>query len=128
MARAYASEAQPSRLRAARSSARGNPAAVSRHASAAARVRWDRLARLAMLFVLGALLYLYLSAGMRMLSTWSQAHRGGAAVAAMTREHALLLRQHELLGRQGTLEAEARRLGMTKRNEQPYIVSGLPNN
>jgi hypothetical protein len=95
---------------------------------AAARVRWDRLARLAMLCVLGALLYLYLSAGIHVLSTWSQDRHDSAAVSAMQREHATLVRQHEALGRQGTLEAEARRLGMMKKDEQPYIVSGLPNN
>ncbi len=32
------------------------------------RVRWDRLGRMAMLCVLGALLYLYLSAGISLLS------------------------------------------------------------
>ena len=46
----------------------------------------------------------------------------------MERENKLLVRQHEALGRQATLEAEARRLGMMKKGEQPYIVSGLPNN
>jgi hypothetical protein len=91
-------------------------------------VRWDRLGRLVMLFVLAALLYLYLSAGIRMFSTWGQARRDSAAVAAMEREHAMLVRQHEALGRQGTVEAEARRLGMMRKGEQPYVVSGLPSN
>jgi hypothetical protein len=91
-------------------------------------VRWDRLGRLAMLFVLGALLYLYLSAGIHMLSSWGQARGDSSAVRAMEREHGILVRQHEALARQGTLEAEARRLGMMKNGEQPYIVSGLPNN
>ena len=91
-------------------------------------MRWDRLGRLAMLFVLAALLYLYLSAGIRMFSTWGQARRDSAAVTAMEREHAMLVRQHEALGRQGTVEAEARRLGMMRKGEQPYVVSGLPSN
>ena len=93
-----------------------------------ARVRWDRLGRVAMLFLLGALLYLYLSAGIQMLSTWSQARSDSAAVVRMERENRVLVRQHEALGRQATLEAEARGLGMMKKGEQPYIVSGLPNN
>jgi hypothetical protein len=91
-------------------------------------VRWDRLGRVAMLFVLAALFYLYLSAGIHMLSTWRQARSDSAAVVAMERENKLLVRQHETLGRQTTLEAEARGLGMMKQGEQPYIVSGLPNN
>jgi hypothetical protein len=93
-----------------------------------ARVRWDRLGRVAMMFVLAALFYLYLSAGIHMLSTWRQARSDSAAVVRMERENKLLVRQHETLGRRGTLEAEARRLGMMKQGEQPYIVSGLPNN
>jgi hypothetical protein len=81
-----------------------------------------------MLCVLAALVYLYLSAGIHMLSTWRQAHRDRAVVAALTLEHEHLLRQHATLGGQATLEAEARQLGMMKKGEQPYVVSGLPNN
>ena len=50
--------------------ARGRRALPRRHG---ARVRWDRLGRIAMLCVLGALLYLYLSAGISLLSTWKEA-------------------------------------------------------
>jgi hypothetical protein len=93
-----------------------------------APVRWERLGRLAMLCVLGALLYLYLSAGIRMFSTWRQAHSDSAAVVAMEREHEKLVLQHQALGRSGTVEAEARRLGMMNKGEQQYVISGLPNN
>jgi hypothetical protein len=81
-----------------------------------------------MVLVGAALAYLYLSAGIHMLSTWRQARRDGATVAAMERENRQLGRQHEVLGRQGTIEVEARGLGMMKRGEQSYIVGGLPNN
>jgi hypothetical protein len=83
---------------------------------------------MAMLCVLVALVYLYLGAGIHMLSTWRQSHRDSAAVVTMEHEHRLLVRQHDKLTRQATLEAEARQLGMMKRGEQPYVVSGLPNN
>lgn len=92
------------------------------------RVRWDRLGRAAMLCVLAALVYLYLSAGVHMLSTWRQAHRDRAVVAGLSLEHARLVRQRQALSKQSTLEAEARQLGMMKKGEQPYVVSGLPNN
>jgi cell division protein FtsB len=81
-----------------------------------------------MLFVAAALLYLYLSAGIHMLSTWSQSRHDSATVAAMERENVVLKRQHEVLGRRGTLEEEARQLGMIKQGEKSYIVSGLPGN
>jgi len=92
-----------------------------------ARVRWDRLGRVAMLGVLVALLYLYGSAGVHMLSTWRQSRRDDAAVASMQREHSALIRQREALMRAGTLETEARQLGMIKSGEQPYLISGLPD-
>lgn len=121
-----ASGAAPLRSRSPRR-ARPRERARARGAPALA-VRWDRLGRLALLFVLGALLYLYLSAGIHMFSKWGQARRDGAAVAHLKREHALLLRQHEALGKQATLEAEARQLGMIKPGEQPFIATGLPSN
>jgi len=92
----------------------------------AAGVRWDRLGRVAMLGLLVALLYLYLSAGIRMFSTWSEAHRNSAAVASLQREHEALVRAHASLARQATVEAQARKLGMVRPGEQPYIISGLP--
>jgi hypothetical protein len=93
-----------------------------------ARVQWDRLGRLAMLCVLMALVYLYVSAGLHMLSTWRQSSHDSAAVASMEREHRLLVHQHEALSAPGTLEAEARQLGMMRKGEQPYVISGLPDN
>lgn len=92
------------------------------------RVRWDRLGRVAMLCVLAALAYLYASAGVHMLSTWREARHESAAVAALEREHRQLLRRRRALTAAGTLETEARRLGMMRSGEQPYVISGLPRN
>jgi hypothetical protein len=91
-------------------------------------VRWDRLGRIAMLCVLAALLYLYLSAGIRVFSTWRQSSHDRATVAGLEHEHRSLLRAHETLSQPATLEAEARQLGMMKAGEQPYVLSGLPKN
>jgi cell division protein FtsB len=91
-------------------------------------VRWDRLGRAAMVCVLGALVYLYLSAGVHMFSTVRQSHRDSAIVSHLRQEHELLLSQHEKLAKQATLEEEARKLGMMKKGEQPYMVGPLPNN
>jgi hypothetical protein len=94
----------------------------------APRVRWGRIGRTAMLCVMVALAYLYLSAGIHMFSSWSQSRHDSATVVAMEREHRELERQHTRLTRPGTLEAQARRLGMGRPGEQPYVVTGLPNN
>ncbi len=93
-----------------------------------ARVRWDRLGRLAMLGVLVVLVYLYASAGAHMLSTWQQSRHDSAAVQVLEREHRALVHQRETLTAPGTLETEARQLGMMKSDEQPYVISGLPGN
>jgi Septum formation initiator len=97
-------------------------------ASPVARVRWDRLGRVAMLCLLVALAYLYLSAGIRIYSTYREAHGDSAQLVKLEREHTLLQRQHEALGRPGTVEEEARRLDMMHAGEQPYVIPNLPNN
>ncbi|HEY7829774.1 MAG TPA: hypothetical protein VIC06_04330 [Solirubrobacteraceae bacterium] len=92
------------------------------------RVRWDRLGRVAMLGVMVALLYLYLSAGIRVFSTWHEAHRNSAMVTQLERQNKQLRAEHASLARHSTVVREARQLGMDKPGEQPYVVQGLPNN
>jgi hypothetical protein len=91
-------------------------------------VNWDRLGRIAMLFVLAALVYLYLGAGVRMFSTWRQSHRDSAIVSNLESEHRTLLAKHNQLSSQGSLESEARQLGLMRQGEQPYVVTHLPKN
>jgi cell division protein FtsB len=81
-----------------------------------------------MLCVLAAIAYLYLSAALSLLSTWSESKRDSAQVVALERQHSTLVRQHAALVSQGTLQTEARKLGMIRPGEQAYIVSGLPGN
>ncbi|HUB09263.1 MAG TPA: septum formation initiator family protein [Myxococcales bacterium] len=89
-------------------------------------MRWEQVGRLAMLAVMAALAYLYLSAGVRMFSTWRQAHHAEAAVGVMEAEHRRLTGQHNLLSDPETVEGEARRLGMARDGERQYVLSGLP--
>ncbi len=91
-------------------------------------MRWDRLGRIAMLFVLVALVFLYVSTGFHMLSTWRQSHRASARVAAMETEHRKLVAEHNRLSSQVDLEDQAKALGMQRPGEQSYIVGNLPEN
>lgn len=109
----------------ASSASRVPPLAV---AGPVARVRWDRVGRVAMLCLLVALAYLYVSAGVRIYSTYRQARVDRSQLAALEHEHVRLVHQHEALARRGTVEEEARRLGMMHAGEQPYVVTGLPGN
>jgi hypothetical protein len=93
-----------------------------------AHIRWDRVGRFAMLCVLAAIAYLYLSAGLSLLSTWGEARRDGAQVLMLERQNGVLARQHAALLSSGVLQAQARRLGMIRPGEQAFLVSGLPAN
>jgi cell division protein FtsB len=92
------------------------------------RVRWDRLSRMALLCVLGALLYLSISAGVAVLSTWREARSDSAQVSALERQHRALEDQHTALTDPQELAAQARRLGMVRPGEQTYVITGLPPN
>jgi cell division protein FtsB len=91
-------------------------------------VRWDKLGRIAMLCVAVALAYLYMSAGVRLFSTWRESKRDSAQVRVLERRHSLLEQQHTALSSPVTLQEEARRLDMVRPGEQAYVVSGLPPN
>ena len=81
-----------------------------------------------MLFVMVAIVYLYLSAGLRLFSAWGESKRDTAQVHGLEHQNRALRRQHAALASPGTAQAEARRLGMIRRGEQAYIMSGLPPN
>jgi hypothetical protein len=80
-----------------------------------------------MLLVLAALVYLYLSAGAHLLSSWRQSSHVNGTVAAMEREHRTLLRQHNELSSQSNLEVQARQLDMMRPGERSYVVTNLPS-
>jgi hypothetical protein len=109
-------------------SGRGTPPRRPGQRMGIGRIRWDRLGRMAMLLVLAALVFLYLSAGAHLLSSWKQSQRDNAAVSVMEREHRTLLREHNALSSQSNLELGARQLDMTRPGERPYVVTGLPHN
>jgi hypothetical protein len=81
-----------------------------------------------MLLVLVALVFLYLSAGLHMFSTWRQARHTDARVAQMQAEHHRLVAEHNRLSSQSNLEESARALGMQRPDEQTVIIGGLPKN
>jgi len=92
----------------------------------APRVRWDRVGRIALLFVGLLLIYLYINPLRTYLSTWQEARTKRGEVAALQREHDALLRRKRALRSAGAVETEARRLGMVRDDERAYVVRGLP--
>jgi cell division protein FtsB len=91
----------------------------------APRVRWDRVGRLALLFVGVLLIYLYINPLRTYVSTWQEARTKRAEVAQLQREHSELVKRARALRSPGSIEVEARRLGMVKADERAYVIRGL---
>ena len=105
-----------------RTRARVGPRVAPRRAGS--RIRWDRVARVALLSVFAVVLLLYISP----LSHWVSQSRTADAqkleLQRLQREHDRLAGRASELQRPDALEREARRLGMVKNGERPYVVEG----
>ncbi len=81
---------------------------------------------MALLLVAVLLVFLYISPVRTYVATRSEAKTKRAEVAALQREHRALVKRARELRRAGSIETEARRLGMVRRDERAYSVRGLP--
>jgi cell division protein FtsB len=89
-------------------------------------IRWDRVSRLALLVVLAIVVLLYVNPVRDLLSTRSEASARRAEVERLQRENAALRARRAELRDPRALEREARRLGMVRPGERPFVVEGLP--
>lgn len=92
----------------------------------AARIKWDRVGRIALLCVLAFVLYLYIGPTRSWIATYGEAKERRAQVAELRTRNADLRAQERRLRRPATLERAARQLGMVKAGERAYVVEGLP--
>jgi cell division protein FtsB len=90
------------------------------------RIRWDRLGRWALIAVLAFVVYLYIGPAATWVSTYREAGRKRAEVAALKEENRRLRERRRALSDPQALEREARRLGMVKAGEKSYVIEGLP--
>lgn len=93
----------------------------------AVRVRWDRVGRFALLLVGVLLVCLYVNPLRTTIVTMREAKTKRAEVAELQREHTALVRRQSALSRASSIEIEARRLGMVRRDERAYVVRDLPD-
>ena len=91
-----------------------------------ARIRWDRVGRIALLCVLAFVLYLYIGPARTWVATYGEAKERRAQVAELRERNSELRARQRELRRPSALEREARRLGMVKAGERAYVVEGLP--
>jgi cell division protein FtsB len=87
------------------------------------RVRWERVGRFALLFVLAIVVGLYVEHTLSYLSTRAQADRQQAIVDKLARQNAALLRERRALQNPATIVQKARSLGMMRPGEQGYVIS-----
>jgi cell division protein FtsB len=88
------------------------------------RIRWDRVGRRALIAVFALVLYLYVGPAMRWISTYRQAERQRAGVARLRAQNTSLRDRERALEAPGSLEAQARSLGMVRAGERLYVVQG----
>ncbi len=94
--------------------------------AATSRIRWDRVGRIALLFVLVGMVYLYAGPTLAWYAAYKEAGERRAEVAALKERNKDLRNRRDQLKRPGTLEREARLRGMVRAGERTYVVQGLP--
>ena len=90
------------------------------------RIRWDRLGRWALIAVFAFVIYLYIGPAASWVSTYQNAKKKRAEVAALKVENQRLRERRRELQDPASLEREARRLGMVKAGEKSYVIEDLP--
>ena len=105
-----------------RSAARPRP----RAASGGGGIRWDRVGRIALLAMLGVILLLYLSPTKHWIEQSGTRSAQRTELKQLSAENATLERKVRALRDPGTLEREARRLGMVRRGERSYVIENPP--
>ncbi len=95
-------------------------------AASPTRIRWDRLGRIALLFVAAFVVYLYIGPTANWVTTLKESKKRKAEVAALKQENQRLAARRDALRKPLTLETEARSLGMVRAGEKAYVISGLP--
>jgi cell division protein FtsB len=101
-----------------------------RRASANLRVgpgiRWDRLARVGLLVMLGGILLLYVSPAKHWLEQSGTAKSQTRELDSLQAENQRLAHKVRTLQNPDTLEQEARRMGMVKVGERSFVIENPP--
>jgi cell division protein FtsB len=90
-------------------------------------IRWDRVARAALLGTLGIVLLLYISPLHRWVTQRSLASQQTQELQQLQKQNKQLRSHIKLLHDPTALEAEARKVGMVRRGEREYVVQNLPH-
>ena len=116
-----AASAATSSVRAARRRRSG-----PRRAPGPGGIRWDRVARLSLIFVLFAVLLSYIGPGTKYLRTWKLARETRAEVQYLRKDNQRMEATAKKLRDPAKIELEARRIGMARPGERVYVIRRLP--
>jgi cell division protein FtsB len=94
--------------------------------TAPARIRWDRVGRVALLAVLGIILLLYISPAKHWIEQSRTASALNAELRHLEEENRRLEIRARELQRPDALEREARKLGMVEQGERAFAIENLP--
>jgi cell division protein FtsB len=125
MAQAVSPSAQRA---AARRRQRQRQATKQRPRKGPSGIRWDRVARTALLATLGIVLLLYISPVNRWLTQRHVAAQQQTDLKNLETQNGQLRSQIKTLHQPSAIEIEARKLGMIKRGERAYVVENPPRN
>jgi cell division protein FtsB len=126
MAQAASASAQRAAARRRQKAASGGRTARKRKSGGRSGIRWDRVARAALLGTLGIVLLLYISPLHRWVTQRSLAKQETQQLHQLQQQNRQLRTSIKRLHNPSALEAEARKLGMVRRGEREYVIQGLP--
>jgi len=89
------------------------------------RIQWDRVARIALVLVLFAVLISYIKPAINVFETWQEANASEAKLQELKAENSRLEHRAEQLNTPAAAMREARKLGMVGPGEQAYKITGL---
>jgi cell division protein FtsB len=85
-------------------------------------IQWHKVGRLALLFTLFVIVLLYIRPVAHWIQQRSTAAHSQSDLRALQREHDRLESRLNQLSGAGAIEREARKMGMVRRGERPYVV------
>lgn len=105
---------------------RTRPVAAGGRGHRSTGIRWDRVGRIALLLVLALIVFLYIGPAKTYVATLKESSQRSGEVQRLAEENKRLRERRAALRNPRVLEAEARRLGMVRPGERPYILDNLP--
>jgi cell division protein FtsB len=89
-------------------------------------IQWQKVGRLALLFTLFVIVLLYIRPVTHWLQQRSTAAHSQSDLRDLQREHDRLEARLKQLSGPGAVEHEARKMGMVRQGEKPYVIEQPP--